>query len=1463
MNRFIRGELMRKIAALLLLVLFINFLPLYPIAENPQPSVTVNGNQVEVNLDKEERATIVIKDDYGNRKYIDESDTGTFKTNLSRGGYTAEVLGYKPIEFTIDTDVKVEGNAVTIAGNIGKNTYITIVVEDSNGNRVYIDQGKSDKDGKYIFEFSLKESGEYTAYTTPKEGDTQEIRFTTTGEGEDIVDSEYILLPKNNSVENEYNTEFSIEFPDEITLKEPSDDIQLTLKGKKIEGTPEGVNQEEYTKEFKDVLVIDPKNPKRIAIDLSREGERLDVDYEYTVILNDKVVLKSDKLIDLSDLEWKFDTRWKDNTVLKEITPTDVMVKFNDHRDKLRALNGFVGLYAGQSFSLVHKASTNYKDVINYPLEWESLYPKVAEIDRNGAITGKSAGHAVFKVTIPQTKHIPNNKHKPRYISIEIKENFKKKLQLIDSYDLNATKMGVITDILVGNDDSVYFEDIIDSQWCVKRLKTSSNQRFSLDRDFAFELLPYEQLGELHCVEGQEYLRTSFNRIVDTSTGEILGKTMPRVKGKVLQYEEDKEIFVLQDQDEKEIILYDLMEEKNLWKHSYYGYAYEIDIHNGNIYIAHADRITCLNGNGNVIWTYDANKNNRADQVTSIYVSSSGEVFAILRGLFINSKPVLLALDSNGNMKYEIKDYEDISHALYEENDGGILFSVQELSDNKFEGETKLLKIDPKDGSLMDINEQKSLDFGIIVSPSDGTIENHPVILGEDNSGLYTDKFILDKNRTPIAYTDIPTDRDKSIKNSDIKNGFVYRVIETQSNYEHIIEKLKLIDEYTPITTDIDVDDEIIMYENSKKTILASLVDQYGFNIAGGLKFSIEEDSDALSVTSSGELVSKILKEEEFDEGKFSKKFTLNISTTDMKISKDVKVILKQTPKATAIYAVDRVVEDNTNITDYKILSHITIDTSGNRSHDINTFVADQHGDFIKLQDINYIPREDGLIRIVGYEGPSGKYDFKYIGKIYGDKEGKTIVDVSINNTYISTEVEVEVIDVSYEIMWQVETTGPWGSKTSYHDSGIYDDFIYTNENRVIALDNRTGSKLWESNVGVHYGMELTYPIVDKDGIVYVYNKRSTAVAAIDSGNQGEKLWGRFYGSEPIHQMDITDNYIYLMTDNGTLYKIDKDGNKIWDKKVSNENTKDMEVYADDIVYIVSGTDVYRIDGDGNKDKVYKANGKVDIRDISKDEDILLEVLRENSRYMAICIDRDGNEKWSKEVDAEFTAQWDDDRVYILSYRSRALTFKVYAFGSDGNSIFDTVEEKTRSINSSGIIKERKPVIKNNTIYTYIRETIAFDTDTGKFKWQAYIGDTYTPSPPRTLTVDDDGVVYSASGAGGQFAFIVGEKTATGFSVELNGRPSLSLDVLNNIFMTVRNKTEKNMEDVVLSAELHNLDRKKSTTAWAIKRGFDAGVSKDYSFGIDVPETGRYKLVIKAVQKDKVLDALELKVVEN
>lgn len=48
MDRFIGGELMRKVAALLLIVLFINFLPLYPIAENPQPDITVNGNQVEV-----------------------------------------------------------------------------------------------------------------------------------------------------------------------------------------------------------------------------------------------------------------------------------------------------------------------------------------------------------------------------------------------------------------------------------------------------------------------------------------------------------------------------------------------------------------------------------------------------------------------------------------------------------------------------------------------------------------------------------------------------------------------------------------------------------------------------------------------------------------------------------------------------------------------------------------------------------------------------------------------------------------------------------------------------------------------------------------------------------------------------------------------------------------------------------------------------------------------------------------------------------------------------------------------------------------------------------------------------------------------------------------------------------------------------------------------------------------------
>lgn len=1462
MDRFIGGELMRKVAALLLIVLFINFLPLYPIAENPQPDITVNGNQVEVKLDKEERATIVITDGDNNRRYIDESHTGTFKTNLSRGKYTAEVLGCEPVEFTIDTDVKVQGNAVTIAGNIEKNTYITIVVEDDKGNRVYIDQGKSDKDGEYAFNFSLKEAGEYTAYITPKEGDTQEISFVTTGE--DIVDSEYILSPKNNSKENEHNTEFSIEFPYDVTLKDPLKDVQLTLKGKKIEGTPEGVNEEEYTKTFKDVLIVDSKNPKKIVVDLSRDGERLDVDYEYTVTLNDEVILRDGKSVGLLDLEWKFDTKWKYSDFLSSFR-----VETESFTKELSRRNGFKGIYADDSYTIkskvIEESIQDQRVEYNYPIEWESIYPEIATVDRNGKVTGHSSGTAVIKAYVPNSDH----KYAIKYINLEIKENTPRKFQVLGKY--SAEPQDSISRFVVSEDGTIYLSESRKGQGAfIIALNPDT-----LEEREDFRVPGDGDLDQIYKVNGREYLKISkykypidTSRFIDIETGETYREGIETRKSEFIQYREDSPLFIYEKERGK-LALYDLETRRELWTYNYTSARADFYVNHGIIYVVFDKYITALDSDGNELWRYSNDKS-----ILGCGVDSQGIVYARESRKEDGIDKWFLLAVQDGKLKWKSEGFGEITNLLHEEDDG-VIFAMRELYDEKgniHTGNTffKMVKLNREDGST--IEEFKDYYLEDYIVRISGEINFFGEYTEDGETLLYTNTLVYDKDRDILAYTDIPFGKDEVLESKErdikFKNGYLYRLVTEnyyngdRGKYTYYIEKLKLVPEYTPEPNSILAHD-IDVYEDTEYTLSAKLLDQYGFIIPGKLKYELVGDIDnAINLTDDGKL--KVGKLENLPEGVYSKTFTVNVSYGDIQEIMEIKV--KQTPYPVAIYSVGNSNNFSNRIEDHEIVENMLIDTS-NQEKAITVFVVDQHGEFLGDYHIDYSSSDDDIAAVTRqYKGPSWEDKYKYSGMLSGKKPGEAIITVSLrDNPDIKTSVTVEVVDTRYEKLWQVETTGPWGYKSSWHDSGIYDDFIYVNENHVIALDNRTGAKLWESNVGVHYGMELVHPIVDKGGIVYVYNRLSTAVAAIDSGNQGEKLWGKFYGSEPIYQMDITDNYIYLMTDNGTLYKIDKDGEKIWDKRVSDENTKDMEVYSDDIIYIVSGRDVYRIDGNGDKELVYKADGKVDIRDISENEDILLEVSSNGLEYKAICIDRDGKEKWAKDIDAEFTAQWDDDRVYILAYRSKTFSFKIYAFDRDGNQIFDPVEYRTSSIDSNGksFTKERRPVIKNNTIYTYIRETIAFDADTGKFKWQVYIGDMYTPSAPRTLTVDDDGVVYSASGAGGQFAFVVGEKAATGFSVDLNGRPSLSLDALNNISMTVRNKTEENMEGVVLSVELYNLDTEKSTTAWAIKRGFATGVSKDYSFGIDVPEIGRYKLIIKAVQGGKVLDTLELKIVEN
>lgn len=1431
----------KAVTMLLSMIMILNILAVNVFANGlGKPKIFVNGNNVTINVQPNNQTTLVIADEKENRKYIDQSNLGNFKFSLSKGRYKAYISSYETEKFTVYNDVQVDGNKVLITGITQNNTFVTIEVKDLKGNRKHIDQTTSDNNGEYKFNFSLNSNEKYVAYirSSAENEENHKINFETTNSN--VEQCKCKLLPKIGSKNNEYNTEFSMEFEKEVKIV-PSQNPQITLKAEKIKGTPKGEAEDTYEKKFKNVLKINPKNNKKVIIDLANEGDRLDVDYNYTVEVNKNCIVEKETnrpINILKDLKWTFNTEWKDKDVTEELYVGAKNKCYYPENDVV---------YVGDTYNTEYKAMyVNHKkaypwEIINYPLKWQSLTPDLATVDRNGKVTVKSAGNAKITVSIPQSK----DEHKQKVVQFFARPRVNRKLQVIKEYKDSGS-------FVISEDGTIYtytHGDIV-----------SLNSDLKVDNKFKYKTEKYESFKAIYKIDNRDYILTEIMldwknnapyyeyRLIDVKTNKVYRKFNINCDPTLCkQYEENSSLFIVQF-DFSTIGLYDAKNNKILWKYNigeYRNYMYYNSgayMYQGNIYVSTKKYIIKLNKFGKEIWKYDCTLNvEDIDYVNNVIADNKGNIYA--RILSNNNNQMEISLDRDGKVRWTSDKYDYITRILYIDKDGGIILQINEGEMKK----VRTVKIDSATGKII-----KDYAYPNEISGDVDIMKIYGIkFFGEYTENgetlLYTPRVIFDKDKNIVAYTDTDTDG-LSLEDSTFKDGYIYRLLEDQHSNE-VLQKLKLTDEYISKATDIDVKD-VSMYENKESSIVANVLDQFGFPMKNKLTYEVTNGEDILTVDASGHLKARAIKD--LPKGKYSRECVVNIKYEDgnIKLSKDVKVKVKQTPVPVRIYA-----RSHNNV-----ITSVTTNTGTNISPHLNMFVEDQHGEFMGDRDIKYKVQDIDIATCVLRDGPSTKEHCKYDCEICGEKRGETIVTAYLSeNPKIKCDVKVIVEEKNYDLLWKIGTNGPWENKRCHHVEGISNDFIYCNENKIAALNKNNGKELWKSDVGIYYGMEISHPYIDKEGIVYVYDKVSTSVAAIDSKNKGKKLWYKSYGIDGIYQMDVKDKYIYFITNNGTMYKIDKQGNEIWKKNISDNDTKDMEVYSDDLAYVVSKQNVYKIYGDGKTELFFKENGNINVRDISEKGDILLEVSKDRQDYKAICLDSSGKLRWEKPIEAEFTAKWDKDKVYIVSYRTQEFNFKIYAYDSSGQEVFKPVNQKSYPIDSKAtcFTKERKPIIKNNTIYVYIRETYGFDALTGKFKWKTYISDMYTPSPPMTLSVDDNNVIYSSSGAGGMFAYKIKESDDNNrFNITLNKPMGLKLNSLNEIKFTVTNNTDTK-ESVVISAQLMDKKSNKVISAWGSKKKFNEKESKEYSFGVDIPKSGEYKLIIMAMNNGKILNKIE------
>lgn len=1327
----------------------------------------------------------------------------------------------------------VSGSRVKITGPaslVGEN--VTIIVEDLSGNRAYIDetQAKSDE-GKavYSFEFSLG-SGTYTAKVYPEQGSP------ATYSGITVEASDYLLLPENLSRNNLYNGEISVAFDNEVSVVSPSEgSVQVLLNGTHIEGTPEGNPQAPaYPKEYADVLTVPSASPTKAVVDLSRAGDRLDVNHTYEITIRAGSLMVGGSIL-TEDITWSFDTEWSDKAAESKMTVSSSI------RLELLELNGFYGLYTGQAYTFRDKPTSSDKEY-DYPIEYEALTPEIMQVDRSGRLTAVSSGNAAIRLWIPQTG-------KEAYVYLEVRDVPKQKMQVVKRVQNVGKNMSTS-----GNFVS---------------LSLQTGEGYLHDRDlelkstFRHNLTAKGGSGSIYTINGRDYVEKADDNIsgtplslIDAETGEVWRSgistgvlpsvaTGKWVNGYSMQLSPGSPL-ILTYPDSNKYALYDAEADEVLWQVQGLGYTSYAQSDGQGIYVLAQQMLRKIDKDtGATLWNTDVTDLGYND-LYMMYLGS-GRVYAVARG---TAGDAVMCVDAdNGRLIDMTEDYREANLSLYVDEDGYVYYTAQ-----KGNMPAQLYRWKPEEEpSVTGVTFDSAINFRVF---------------GRDASGnLYTSTAVLDKDMNTIAYADFcDGEYDMSGTSVFFHDGRIYRYvtkgISDKTNYTEMMELLPV---YESQLTGIKAENTQV-YEEGTISLNAAAVDQYGYNMAEKLKYEVMDGADMISVTGDGVINAKMLSADVTSAGAITYDCKVNISIEGYDIATAVTVTLRQKPVPDQLYAVGNKINSVKHINECTIVDKIAGET-GNLRGGFFTFVADQHGELMTDQLIEYTIDDENITGALYYQDVGDKYEYKYQCALSGRKAGKTFVTVRLpNHTEVEpVTVDVEITDLNYALLWEIPTDGDWNNKFAAHTDGISNDFIYSNINCVTAVDKRDGSRLWRSDVGAYYGMEISEPYCDSEGRVYIYDKNKGAVAALDSTDMGARLWHAYFGDSPVAQMAVTSEWVYVMDELGLLWQLNKaDGSVVCTVDVGQTKSADMEVAPDGTVYVASQGTIYKVE-DGSLTEIASLDRNADISCVS-DSGLIVVKLSISGGYAAMCMDSSGRELWRAGIADSFTAAWDKDRLYVWSANAQPNMDRLYAFDAEGSKLYETTMNTRGHAFITRWKSERRPVVKNGKVYVYPIETFCYDANSGEELWSTYIRDTFTGSPPVTLTVGDDGIVYVSTGARGMFAYVV-KGASTGFAVSASGRPSLNKGSLNEISFTVSNGTDQAVMDAVITVTVENADTGKIVESWSVKKDFAAMSGGDiqsasFACGMEVPAEGRYRLTISVTSGKDVLDELSFETVE-
>lgn len=214
-------------------------------------------------------------------------------------------------------------------------------------------------------------------------------------------------------------------------------------------------------------------------------------------------------------------------------------------------------------------------------------------------------------------------------------------------------------------------------------------------------------------------------------------------------------------------------------------------------------------------------------------------------------------------------------------------------------------------------------------------------------------------------------------------------------------------------------------------------------------------------------------------------------------------------------------------------------------------------------------------------------------------------------------------LDLRGNLIWTFTAKGPlWATPTS--DSGCECIYVASMDHHLYAIDAQSGNQKWMTeDLG---GSIVSTPVFSEDGILYIGTFASEYLA-IDAQN-GSIIWrkpaeGWIWGG-----LHLKDGILYFGDLKGNLYAADaKTGGVIWKTQLGSSITESPLV-TDDLIYVATENGVLKaLDLNGNEVWNKPFNGKLYTSPVKAGDLILVAPI--GTDELLFALDSNGNQKWS------------------------------------------------------------------------------------------------------------------------------------------------------------------------------------------------------------------------------------------